>query len=144
MDTVSQEQRSRNMAAIKAKNTKPELAVRRFLHAWGLRYRLHAAELPGKPDLVFRRRNAVVFVHGCFWHQCPYCQAGKRKVRSNTGYWHAKIERNKARDAATVKALKSGGWKVFVIWECQVADPPVLKRLSRALLRLKAAYSVSG
>jgi DNA mismatch endonuclease (patch repair protein) len=132
------------MAAIKAKNTKPELAVRRFLHGCGLRYRLHAAMLPGKPDLTFRRRNAVVFVHGCFWHQCPYCRAGKRKVRSNIDYWHAKIERNKARDAAAVKALKSYGWKVFVIWECQVADPAALKRLSKTLLRLEPGYSVSG
>jgi DNA mismatch endonuclease, patch repair protein len=138
MDTVSPEQRSRNMAAIKGKNTKPELAVRRFLHACGLRYRLHAAELPGKPDLIFRRRNAVVFVHGCFWHRCPHCRVGRRSVRSNPGYWFEKIKRNQTRDAVALKALKSAGWKVFVVWECQVDDQTVLRRLAKALQGLRA------
>ncbi|WP_456710868.1 very short patch repair endonuclease [Bradyrhizobium sp. USDA 4452] len=138
MDTVSREQRSRNMAAIKGKNTKPELAVRRFLHAQGLRYQLHAAQLPGKPDLVFRRRSAVVFVHGCFWHRCPHCRVGSRSVRSNTSYWFEKINRNQARDAAVLKALQSAGWNVFVVWECQVDDHTLLRRLAKALKRLRA------
>ncbi|MBK3664895.1 DNA mismatch endonuclease Vsr [Bradyrhizobium diazoefficiens] len=136
MDTVSPEQRSRNMAAIKGKNTKPELAVRRFLHAHGLRYRLHAAQLPGKPDMVFPRRSAIVFVHGCFWHRCPHCRVGARSVRSNTGYWSEKIKRNQARDAVALKVLRSAGWKVFVVWECQVADHSRLRRLAKALKAL--------
>jgi|SRR5579872_3306734 len=138
MDTVSPEQRSRNMAAIKGKDTKPELVVRRFLHAQGLRYRLHAAQLPGKPDMVFRQRSAIVLVHGCFWHRCPHCRVGRRSVRSNTGYWFAKIKRNQARDAAVLKALRSTGWKVFVVWECQVADHALLGRLAKALKALRA------
>lgn len=138
MDTVSPEQRSRNMAAIKAKNTKPELAVRRFLYAHGLRYRLHAAQLPGKPDLVFRQRNAVVLVHGCFWHRCPHCRGGSRSVRSNTGYWVEKMKRNQTRDAEVLRALKSAGWKVFVVWECQVDDQIILNRLAKTLQTLRA------
>jgi DNA mismatch endonuclease (patch repair protein) len=133
MDTVSQHQRSKNMAAIKAKNTKPERMVRRFLHAHGLRYRLHVADLPGKPDLVFPRCSAVVFVHGCFWHQCPHCRVGARPVRSNTGYWAPKLARNGARDAAAVAALRTQGWRVFVIWECQADDPKILRTLAKAL-----------
>jgi DNA mismatch endonuclease (patch repair protein) len=133
LDTVSQNQRSRNMAAIKGKNTKPELRVRRFLHQHGLRYRLHVPDLPGKPDLVFRTKRAVVFVHGCFWHQCPHCRVGSRKVKSNPGYWLAKLSRNQARDVEATTALKAAGWKVFIVWECQVDDETTLTCLTRAL-----------
>src|ERR1700676_312142 len=112
LDTVSQNQRSRNMAAIKGKNTKPELRVRRFLHQRGLRYRLHVPDLPGKPDLAFRTKRAVVFVHGCFWHQCPHCRVSSREVKSNASYWLAKLKRNQARDVAAITALRTAGWKV--------------------------------
>jgi DNA mismatch endonuclease Vsr len=91
LDTVSPGQRSRIMAAVKGKNTKPELRVRRFLHRRGLCYRLHVPDLPGTPDLVFRAKRAVVFVHGCVWHQCPHCRVASRGVKSNTGYWFAKL-----------------------------------------------------
>ena len=134
MDTVSPDQRSRNMAAIKGKNTKPELRVRRFLHQRGLRYRLHVPDLPGTPDLVFRAKRAVVFVHGCFWHRCPHCRAGSRRVKSNTGYWLAKLKRNQARDAEATTALKATGWKVFIVWECQVNNKTTLARLAKALM----------
>lgn len=133
MDTVSPDQRSRNMAAIKGKNTKPELIVRRFLHQRGLRYRLHVPNLPGKPDLVLPAKKAVVFVHGCFWHQCPHCRVGSRGVKSNTGYWSAKLSRNQVRDVEATSALKSAGWKVFIVWECQADDETTLTCLARAL-----------
>ncbi|KAA3442009.1 very short patch repair endonuclease [Mesorhizobium sp. SARCC-RB16n] len=121
--------RSRNMAAIRGKDTVPELRVRRFLYAQGLRYRLHAGGLPGKPDLVFRSRYTVVFVHGCFWHGCPHCRTGRRTVKSNAGYWTPKLERNKARDTRVRAELKGLGWRVFVIWECQTKDQAALGRL---------------
>jgi DNA mismatch endonuclease (patch repair protein) len=133
LDTVSPGQRSRIMAAIKGKNTKPELRVRRFLHQRGLRYRLHAPDLPGTPDLVFRSKRAVVFVHGCFWHQCPHCRVASRGVTSNTGYWFPKLRRNQARDIEATTALKTAGWQVFIVWECQVDDEMILTCLAKAL-----------
>jgi len=128
------EQRSRNMAAIRGKDTRPEMAVRRFLHAKGLRYRLHALALPGKPDLVFRPRHTVVFVHGCFWHGCPHCRAGRRTVKTNTDYWLPKLARNKARDQLARAALEADGWLVLTVWECQVKDLAALESLATALL----------
>lgn len=125
--------RSRNMAAIRGKDTIPELRVRRFLHAQGLRYRLHAGGLPGKPDLVFRSRHAVVFIHGCFWHGCPHCRAGRRTVKSNADYWLPKLARNKIRDARVRAELEGLGWRVIVIWECQTRDRTVLDRLADEL-----------
>ena len=125
--------RSRNMAAIRGKDTRPELAVRRFLHGKGLRYRLHAASLPGKPDLVFRSRRTVVFVHGCFWHGCPHCRSGRREVKSNADYWGPKLARNKARDIAARSALEAAGWLVLTIWECQSRDAFALAALATAL-----------
>lgn len=133
MDTLTAERRSRNMAAIKGKDTRPELTVRRFLHAMGLRYRLHATGLPGKPDLVFRSRRAVVFVHGCFWHGCPHCRAGRREVKSNADYWRPKLARNQARDLLVRTALDTAGWNVLTIWECQVRDMTALAALAAAL-----------
>lgn len=115
-------QRSRIMASIKKKNTKPELLVRRFLHGQGLRFRLHAADLPGTPDLVFRSRRVAFFVHGCFWHRCPYCAAGRKEVRSNVKYWLPKLERNQLRDRLARESLLHQGWKVVVVWECQAAN----------------------
>lgn len=121
------------MAAIRGKDTIPELRVRRFLHAQGLRYRLHAGRLPGKPDLVFRSRHAVVFIHGCFWHGCPHCRVGSRTVKSNADYWTPKLARNKVRDARVRAELEDLGWRVFVIWECQTRDQAVLSRLAGEL-----------
>src|SRR5580658_9017144 len=120
--------RSRIMSAIHKRDTKPELAVRQFLHASGLRYRLHASSLPGSPDLVFPSRRAVVFVHGCFWHRCPNCAAGRKEVRSNTDYWIPKLERNVARDIRVKAELEARGWLVCTVWECEVGKRHVLER----------------
>lgn len=104
------------MAGIRARDTKPELAVRRALHALGFRYRLHVRDLPGKPDLVFAKRGAVLFVHGCFWHgHACYLY---RPPSSRGAYWGPKIARNRQRDAEHAEALARLGWRVGVVWEC--------------------------
>jgi DNA mismatch endonuclease, patch repair protein len=107
------------MAAVRQKGTKPELAVRTLLHRLGYRFRLHATDLPGKPDIVFRGRKKVIFVHGCFWHGHD-CKHGRRQPRSNQAYWSLKIKRNRARDAATTATLASMGWRVKTVWECDL------------------------
>ena len=132
-DKISRAKRSANMAAIRSKDTSPEIAVRRYLHSNGLRFRLHASELPGKPDVVFPRRRCVVFIHGCFWHGCTKCVDGTRTVKSRTRYWTKKIGANKARDLAHQAALESLGWKGLVIWECKVGDAKCLRRLVRSI-----------
>lgn len=122
-DTLTTEQRSALMALVRGKNTKPEMIVRRLLHGMGYRYRLHARELPGKPDLVFRRRRLAIFVHGCFWHyhpdpNCPLA----RLPKSRLDFWQPKLEGNRARDRSTMDRLLSTGWRVGVVWECQLRD----------------------
>lgn len=121
------------MSSIRKTNTKPELAVRRFLHCLGFRYRLYGIDLPGRPDMVFSSRRAVVMVHGCFWHRCPNCAAGQKLPRSNTGYWLPKLARNQARDVEVLQALQAKGWKVLTIWECQTKNPVELARLAAEL-----------
>lgn len=133
MDTVSGARRSQIMAAIRDRDTAPELAVRRYLHAAGLRYRLHRRDLPGRPDIVLPSWRACVFVHGCFWHGCPRCIDGRRKVKSNIGYWGPKIAGNRKRDRRHRKALEAAGWSVFTVWECQTRDPSALATLVSAL-----------
>ena len=125
--------RSRTMRAVKSKNTSPELLVRRLLHARGYRYRLHRSDLPGCPDLVFPSRKKIVFVHGCFWHGHD-CARGSRIPKTNTDYWTAKVARNRARDVAALKQLKSLGWKLLALWECELPDESaIIKRLTRFL-----------
>jgi len=130
---ITQERRSHIMASIKGRNTKPEMAVRQFLHRSGLRYGLHAKDLPGSPDLVFRSRRTVLFVHGCFWHRCPHCSVGRQEVRTNTKYWVPKFERNKSRDSTAQTALRASGWKVLVVWECQATSPKFLENIAAGL-----------
>jgi DNA mismatch endonuclease (patch repair protein) len=120
-------QRSRIMAAIRGKDTKPEMAVRRHLHACGLRYGLHRKDLPGRPDLVLPRHRAVVFVHGCFWHGHD-CKAG-RLPKTRTEWWKAKIDRNRERDAGSKASLERMDWRVFEVWECGLKDPGALDGL---------------
>lgn len=113
-----------SMRANKAKDTRPEMKVRRMVHAMGFRYRLHAKDLPGKPDLVFRSRRKVIFVHGCFWHQHPdpACKIA-RMPKSRPEFWRPKLERNRERDEESVKTLENSGWQVLVVWECSLRDP---------------------
>lgn len=121
--------RSRTMASVRQKGTKPELAVRKLLHRVGYRFRLHAIDLPGKPDIVFRSRGKVIFVHGCFWHG-HNCDHGRRQPRSNQAYWMRKIARNRERDTEVVAALSVMGWRAKTIWECELES---LKKVGRAL-----------
>ena len=125
--------RSENMRRIRSNDTGPELRVRRFLHRSGLRYSLHRPDLPGRPDLVFASTRSVVFVHGCFWHGCRKCQDGRRRVKSRVGYWAPKIAGNRKRDLRNRRRLLRLGWKVFVVWECQLESEAVLTVLARAL-----------
>lgn len=118
--------RSENMARIRSINTIPELRVRRVLHALGYRYRLHVRDLPGKPDIVFRRQRKVIFVHGCFWHQHSGCADG-RLPRSRNDYWIPKLEKTIARDKMHIAQLRELGWGVLIIWECEMADEKELR-----------------
>jgi DNA mismatch endonuclease, patch repair protein len=131
-DRVSSEVRSRIMRAVRSRNTRPELAVRRFLHAAGLRYRLHGAGLPGKPDVVFPGRRVVLFVHGCFWHQHKGCRRATVPA-SNQQFWQRKLARNVERDREVRRRLKDAGWGVISFWECQAANVGALRRLAAAV-----------
>jgi DNA mismatch endonuclease (patch repair protein) len=123
-DKLTPARRSANMARIRAKDTKPEMLVRRLVHGLGYRYRLHRRGLPGTPDLVFTPRRKVIFVHGCFWHQHT-CPAG-RIPASRRDYWEVKLQRNVDRDAETQAALRADGWQVLTIWECETKDREAL------------------
>ena len=119
MDHVSRERRSRMMSGIKGKDTVPEILVRRAAHALGLRFRLHVRDLPGRPDLVLARWRTVVFVNGCFWHRHPGCKrAGKPK--SNRAFWNRKFKENVRRDRSNYAQLEKLGWRVIVLWQCEV------------------------
>jgi DNA mismatch endonuclease (patch repair protein) len=121
------------MRAVKSRDTRPELIVRRLAHSMGYRYRLHRTDLPGKPDMVFPARKAVIFTHGCFWHGHK-CKRGARAPKRNADYWAAKIARNKKRDRDTLKQLKAAGWRTLVIWECELRSAEQLSnRLKRYL-----------
>lgn len=134
-DIVDRATRSRMMSGIRARNTKPEIAVRSFLHRSGLRFRLHTKSLPGKPDLVLPRWRAVVFVNGCFWHRHPGCPKAYTP-KSNRRFWMAKFRANVARDTAAARTLSEAGWRVFTIWECEVTEAG-LARLLRRITRVK-------
>ena len=129
-DVLTPEQRRRCMSAIRGKDTKPELVVRRMAHALGYRFRLHRKDLPGTPDLVFPRLAKVIFVHGCFWHlhRCPY---GRVVAKTNPEFWRRKREGNAQRDRRTRRKLHELGWKVLVIWECQTKPAHSGRLLSR-------------
>ncbi len=122
MDKLAPERRSENMRQIRGKDTAPELAIRKLCRELGFTgYRIHRKDLPGKPDLAWIWRKLAVFVHGCFWHGHD-CAEGIRKPKSNRDYWIPKIERNQQRDAENIAALRATGWKVLVIWECELAE----------------------
>lgn len=127
------EQRSRTMRAVKDRDTGLEMTVRRLVHAFGYRYRLHRRDLPGKPDLVFPSRRKVIFVNGCFWHQHD-CPRGSRRPKANHDYWNRKLERTKKRDRANIEALHEDGWEVLVVWECEARSTSLLAEKIRDFL----------
>lgn len=119
IDHLTKEKRSWNMARIKSKDTRPELIIRSLLHHLGYRFRLHSKKLPGKPDIVLAKYKTVIFVHGCFWHchrDCPRSTAPK----SNQEYWKTKFERNVQRFKEVSAKIQSLGWRVIVVWECEI------------------------
>ena len=129
--------RSYNMSQIRSANTKPELLVRKFLHAQCFRYKLHDKTLPGKPDLVFAKYKTVIFIHGCFWHghaNCKYFVVPKTR----TDWWLNKINTNSANDIKAMKALKKEGWKIITVWECDLKPAKVEKTLTSLLKKLSA------
>lgn len=133
-DVHTIEQRSRNMAAIKCKNTSPELIVRSLVHRMGFRYSLHRKDLPGKPDIVLASRKKIIEVHGCFWHMHK-CRYGKVTPSTNAAFWAAKRLSNVKRDRLNHRELKACGWAILTVWECQTKDLDFLsKRLSHFLV----------
>lgn len=124
VDNLTPEQRSAQMGLVRSTDTQPELLVRRLVHSMGYRYRLHSRDLPGVPDLVFRSKRKVIFVHGCFWHGHD-CRLG-RMPKSRLDYWGHKISRNKERDATNLRRLRGMRWKCLVLWECQLRKRDVL------------------
>lgn len=129
MDIMTPRERSDRMRLIRAANTKPELAVRRLIYGMGYRYRLHGGDLPGRPDIVFRKMRKAIFVHGCFWHlhRCP----NSRPPKSKLNYWVPKLQGNAERDKTVRQRLRRMGWKTLVVWECQ------LKRIDRLSHRIR-------
>lgn len=132
-DVHTPKQRRYNMSRIRGRDTKPEMIVRKAVHAMGYRFRLHQRNLPGKPDLVFPSRRKIIFVHGCFWHY-HNCPAGRVKPKTNSDFWAEKIKQNTERDCKHMAALKSLGWDVLVVWECQIRDKAnTIKRITTFL-----------
>ncbi|SFJ34070.1 very short patch repair endonuclease [Albimonas pacifica] len=143
MDTRSPEQRRRIMQAVGTKSTRPEIVVRRRLHALGYRFRLHRKDLPGKPDIVLPGRRLAIFVHGCFWHWhgCPKGQLPK----SRQDYWLPKLARNRERDRTNEERLESLGWRVVTIWQCETVDTDALDaRLRRVVDRSEKPIDIQG
>jgi DNA mismatch endonuclease (patch repair protein) len=128
--------RSAQMALVRGRDTKPEIRVRKALHAAGLRYRLHDKKLPGSPDLVFPGRRIALFVHGCFWHRHPGCVAA-RLPKSRLEFWGTKLAGNVERDKRNHVALEATGWQVIVIWECETRDPQRLADLASKIKERK-------
>jgi DNA mismatch endonuclease (patch repair protein) len=138
-DVLTPEQRRRCMAAIRGKDTKPEMTVRKLVHAMGYRYRLHRKDLPGKPDLVFASRKKVIFVHGCFWnmHNCRY---GRVQPKANAEFWQNKREATVARDQRNRRMLSKYGWEALTLWECQTTYPELLSgKIVQFLTKQKSA-----
>jgi DNA mismatch endonuclease (patch repair protein) len=130
---MTTEDRSRIMRAVKSRDTGPEKIVRQLAHRLGYRYRLHRSDLPGKPDLTFPRRRAVILVNGCFWHGHD-CNRGARSPKTNIDYWTAKIRRNVARDEENLGRLAASGWRALVVWECEIKATDQLAARLRGFL----------
>lgn len=133
VDTLSPKERSDRMSLIRAINSAPEMKLRRLIHRMGFRYRLHVKELPGKPDLVFTSRSSVIFMHGCFWHRHEGCKLA-RLPKSKLEFWLPKLEKNKNRDLQNQFQLKSLGWRVLIVWECEMANIEKVSEVVREFL----------
>jgi DNA mismatch endonuclease (patch repair protein) len=131
-DVHNKQTRSYNMSRIRSSNTKPEMLVRKFLHANGFRYKLHDKTLPGKPDIVLPKYKTIIFINGCFWHGHANCKYFKIP-QTRTQWWLDKINCNKANDAKAVKALKKEGWKVITVWECRLKKEKIGKTLEKIM-----------
>jgi DNA mismatch endonuclease, patch repair protein len=132
-DVLTSEQRRRNMSAIRSRDTKPEIAVRKLVFRMGYRFRLHCRDLPGRPDLVFAGRRKIIEVRGCFWHNHT-CKDGTRSPETNSEYWKAKIARNVTRDRQNARQLRALGWHILEIWECESKELSTLEVLIRTFL----------
>jgi DNA mismatch endonuclease (patch repair protein) len=132
-DVFSKEKRSWIMSRVRGRDTKPEILVRSFVHRMGFRFRIHRRDLPGNPDIVLPRHGKVIFVHGCFWHGHKRCQRSKRPT-TNKGFWNKKLDENIERDKRFQRKLRLMGWKVLVLWQCEVRKPEkMLRKLERFL-----------
>ena len=135
LDTLSQEARSERMSRVRSVNTRPEMRVRRIVHGLGYRYRLHARDLPGAPDMVFRSTKKAIFVHGCFWHRHPGCPRDRiPKSPERRAFWESKLQGNVVRDRRNLENLEQDGWRVLVIWECESEDPAFVEERVRSFL----------
>lgn len=121
-DRISAEKRSRNMSHIRSKDTSIELKVRKYLFSLGYRYRVNYKDLPGKPDMVFTKKKIAIFIHGCYWHGHNCKSRYSHISKSNTDYWNEKIKRNQERDKRNIELLEKDGWKVIVLWECEIKE----------------------
>ena len=133
-DWLTREQRHRNMSAIRATDTKPEMIVRKLVFSLGYRYRLHVRNLPGRPDLVFPRLRKIIEIRGCFWHRHT-CKDGSRTPEMNANYWKPKIDRNVARDQENERRLLEMGWQVLILWECEIKRRDQLRQMLSQFLR---------
>ena len=131
MDVFSKTKRSGIMKKIRSHNSKPEIKLRKYLYAMGVRYRLHKKGLPGKPDICIGRIKTAVFVHGCFWHQHGCSRSNMPKT--NVAYWKPKLERNKSRDVENIKRIAEFNWKAIVVWECQLKNVDEIKEINNLI-----------
>ena len=143
MDKLSAERRSWNMSRIRASNTRPELAVRSFLHRAGFRFRLHRTDLPGKPDIVLPRHHVAVFVHGCFWHRHSGCKFSYTP-KTRLDFWRQKFDGNLRRDKKSQEMLTLLGWKVFVVWECETQNATQLAKALAPLISRSRRLPATG
>ena len=134
-DTLTPSARSERMGRVRGQDTKPEMVVRRLIHGMGYRYRLHAKDLPGRPDIVFRKRKKAIFIHGCFWHRHPdpACKLA-RLPKTRLDFWLPKLEGNRQRDIANVERLEAMGWQVLLVWECELRDREQLRNALRRFI----------